>query len=580
MIELLRGLLNSNAVNRLGWTLMHSLWEAALAGIIVGVALRAMKGISAAARYAAATAGLALVVVLIAVTFVVVGPRGSGEVAPTSRENMHAVGEAPVFATDSLRTGERTEDIRGANTVPAKAVAAIPFREQAAEFVGRFQPVFPWMVGLWTLGVLALCAWHIGGWIAMQRLRTLGVEAAEDRIHTLLARMKNRLGVSRAVRVMTSALVQVPLVIGHVRPLILIPAAVLTGLPTEQLEAIIAHELAHIRRHDYLVNLAQVLIETLLFYHPAVWWISKQIRREREHCCDDLAAAVVGDRLTYAEALVSVASLHGPVNGLAMAATGGTMLPRIRRVLGVSEREVSRRPASLAAILATLLLVMLPLLNAHPAAHAASASTEPATETVIHGKVLEAGTEKPVVGARVDMHGAGHEGVSFTTDNAGEFTCHVPTGTWQFEFGEVPQNYYLTAGQDDQGREVQIAADPTIREKTMTLHVPPLLPIGAIHGKVVLPDGSAASGILVVPSAEASGGPRTVEGLIYLNAKKADADGRFSFATAPASACRCICMRRRRITRWRLRRRYKQNRGCRTRISAHSYCSQPQPPMF
>jgi len=128
-------------------------------------------------------------------------------------------------------------------------------------------------------------------------------------------------------------LVEVPTVIGWLRPVILLPASALTGLSAEQLEALLAHELAHIRRYDYLVNLLQTTIETLFFYHPAVWWVSTQVRQEREHCCDDLAVAACGDVLTYARALTALEQLRGSEPQLAVAASGGSLLVRIQRLL-------------------------------------------------------------------------------------------------------------------------------------------------------------------------------------------------------------------------------------------------------
>jgi HEAT repeat protein len=137
------------------------------------------------------------------------------------------------------------------------------------------------------------------------------------------------------VRLFRSALVEVPTVIGWLRPVLLLPASALTGLPPRQLEVILIHELAHIRRHDYLVNLVQSLVEVLLFYHPAVWWLSRQVRRERESCCDDLAVALCGDRLLYARALLALAEARQPQPALSLAAGGGVLLERIRRLLGV-----------------------------------------------------------------------------------------------------------------------------------------------------------------------------------------------------------------------------------------------------
>ena len=117
-----------------------------------------------------------------------------------------------------------------------------------------------------------------------------------------------RLGIRRPVRLLESARVQVPVVIGALRPVLLLPASALTGLAPAQVEAVLAHELAHIRRHDYPVNLLQSAAETLLFYHPGVWWLSARIRAEREHCCDDIAVRVCGDAVGYAEALTSIAT--------------------------------------------------------------------------------------------------------------------------------------------------------------------------------------------------------------------------------------------------------------------------------
>jgi len=135
---------------------------------------------------------------------------------------------------------------------------------------------------------------------------------------------------------------------------VLVPASTLAGLSPQQLEAILAHELAHVRRHDYLANLLQTAVETLLFYHPAVWWVSAQIRRERENCCDDLAVAVCGDRLGYARALVDLEGLRIEAPRLALAASGGSLTDRIRRLVGVPGRP-SRRPWA-AGLLALALL--------------------------------------------------------------------------------------------------------------------------------------------------------------------------------------------------------------------------------
>ena len=132
----------------------------------------------------------------------------------------------------------------------------------------------------------------------------------------------------------------------------------MAGLAPNQMEAILAHELAHIRRHDYIVNLFQTVVETLLFYHPAVWWLSRRIRAERENCCDDLAVSLCGDPVAYAAALAELEGLRSTTGDLVLAATGGSLLQRVRRLLGVPT-HAGRAPGWLAAGVALLVLISM-----------------------------------------------------------------------------------------------------------------------------------------------------------------------------------------------------------------------------
>ena len=172
----------------------------------------------------------------------------------------------------------------------------------------------------------------------------------------IAARLSRRLHIARPVRLLRSTLVDVPTVIGWLKPVILLPATALSGLNPHQLEAILAHELAHIRRHDYLVNLLQTVVETLLFYHPAVWWLSRRIRAERENCCDDLAVSLCGDPVTYARALADLEGLRNPTRRFVMAADGGSLVQRVRRLLGAPS-HAGRAPGWLAGG-ASLFLMM------------------------------------------------------------------------------------------------------------------------------------------------------------------------------------------------------------------------------
>ena len=201
------------------------------------------------------------------------------------------------------------------------------------------EPWLPWIVGLWTCGVGLLALRLAVGWGIIRNLKRQG-EAPKDRVwHARIERLRVRVGVSAPVRLLCSTTATVPMVIGWLRPVVLVPAGLLAGLTPHQLEAVLAHELAHIRRHDYLVNLLQNIVETFFFYHPAVWWISRQIRTEREHCCDDLAAAVCGSTLDYARALTALAELRHTSGVFGLAATGGSLVNRIARLAGVGNPE-------------------------------------------------------------------------------------------------------------------------------------------------------------------------------------------------------------------------------------------------
>ncbi|PYQ18974.1 MAG: peptidase M56 [Acidobacteria bacterium] len=219
------------------------------------------------------------------------------------------------------------------------------------ELRSRVERLLPGLVGLWGAGVLVLSLRALGGWALVQRLRRSGLTAVPAAIESTLARLVDALRVSAPVRLYESALVQVPTVIGWLRPVILLPASALTGLSAGQLELILAHELAHIRRGDYLMNLLQTAVETLLFYHPAVWWVSHRMRVEREHCCDDLAVAAGGNPTRYARALADLQGLCSDAPALAMAATGGSLLERIARLVGPPQ-HLSRTSRGLATLLA------------------------------------------------------------------------------------------------------------------------------------------------------------------------------------------------------------------------------------
>lgn len=283
-----------------GWALFHSLWEGALIAAALLVVLAVIR--SSRARYGAACVALLAMVGSFAVTLICVLP-GHGTGFQTAR-----AAAFPVW----------------------KVVTAF---ESAGPAQIDLDTVLPWLTPLWLAGVWLFYLGHAAGWISADRLRRRGVCCAPERWQSELGRLAGKLRVSRPVVLLESCLAETPMVIGHFRPVLLMPIGLLAGLPAAQIEAILLHELAHIRRCDYLVNIWQRLVEGLLFYHPAVWWISRVIRTERENCCDDAVVAWSGDAHGYAVALAALEQNRCSGREPAVAATGGNLMRRIHRLL-------------------------------------------------------------------------------------------------------------------------------------------------------------------------------------------------------------------------------------------------------
>jgi GWxTD domain-containing protein len=232
-------------------------------------------------------------------------------------------------------------------------VATVPARFRAVEYL-------PWLAPFWIAGVLFFQLRGVASWLAARRLGRRGVCAATAFWQGRTERLAARLRLSRGVTLLESCLAEVPVVIGYVRPVILMPVGLMTGLPAGQIESILLHELAHIRRHDYLVNLLQIVVEGLVFYHPAVWWISGVIRAERENCCDDLVVATQGDAFAYAAALTALEQNRGAVREAVLAATGGSLVKRVRRLLVQPEGpRAALTPVFSAAILTIMMVAAL-----------------------------------------------------------------------------------------------------------------------------------------------------------------------------------------------------------------------------
>ena len=215
-----------------------------------------------------------------------------------------------------------------------------------------------WLLEFWLAGIVVLSVRALGGLCLLERIRRRETNPVSTELEAMAHALERRLGLRRALRYCQCRNLDAPAVIGWLRPVVLLPVSALTGLSPEQLGAVIAHELAHIRRHDALVNLFQTGVETLLFYHPAVWWVNSQIRAERENCCDDVAVSVCGGVPDYARALMLMEEWRRAPH-LAMAANGSRLRSRVLRLMGLEIHHSGARSMGLAAASLCLALVVL-----------------------------------------------------------------------------------------------------------------------------------------------------------------------------------------------------------------------------
>jgi uncharacterized protein (TIGR03435 family) len=349
--------LNHPAVQALGWALLHFVWQGTLLAALFLVADSVTRRSQARLRYAIACA----VMFLMAVSFI-------ATVFRTSRAPASGVSSA--MATGAANPGQRTLRTR---IEPASVPLATSSTGKIAQPFYALTVLPGWIAFFWLLGVIAFATYTAAGWLRVRELRKRDIAPVSAAWIEVLEILKHRLQISRPVRLCTSAIAEVPAVIGWLRPYILLPVSVFTGLSESELRAILAHELAHIRRCDYLVNLLQNAIETLLFYHPAVWWVSHRIRQERENCCDDVAVEICGGVTIYANALAQLEELRGSISEPAVAATGGDLLARIRRLTGVNETAQPRIPVSAGSILIAFLAIAALAVTGHaPSIHAQS----------------------------------------------------------------------------------------------------------------------------------------------------------------------------------------------------------------
>jgi len=300
----------ADTIASVGWTLVHFLWQGALIGCATAILLTVLRNARPESRYLVACIGLFLCLAWPA-----------GELALRLHGSGGSGGDAMALFAAGLVAGSPIDD--GWASLLADRLA--------------------WIVGAWAVCALTMALRMVAGLLWIERAATR--ESIDPAWQARLERLAAQFGIGRALRLRVVERLGSPVTAGWWRPVVLVPASLVSGMPAHLLEALLAHELAHVKRHDYLVNLGQNVVETLLFYHPAVWWISSRIRIEREQIADDFAARVLGEPRRLALALSELEKLQFSTHHLAQAANGGDLMSRIKRLIRPDKQALNWKAA-------------------------------------------------------------------------------------------------------------------------------------------------------------------------------------------------------------------------------------------
>ena len=389
----------THTLQAIAWTLIHFCWQAAVIAGLYAMAsklmMRRSSAVTSQTRYLVALGAMLCMLGAALVTF-------AWQVLPATT----TAGTASAV----LHTGDFPR-IAEPGTAPSTIV--VPSAIASVEPAPRFML---WIDALWILGVCALSVRNFGGWWVIRRLRLRAAGAAPAEVQAAFARIRSAFGLRPNVLLRISDLVAGPVTVGALRSVVLLPLSAVTSLGPDELEVVLAHELAHVKRADFLWNLVQTVMETLFFFHPAVWWISGRVRHERELCCDDLALSVCPNPVVYASALYRLEEQRSRQMHLAMALDGHqtrqTLRMRIARILGEAAAVPHRkeRPVSISAVVAGVVVMLLsapqmiaglhamqPNAVPAPVAHAAAAPAEVTPAAV----TMPVSTPAPTVAAPV-----------------------------------------------------------------------------------------------------------------------------------------------------------------------------------
>jgi len=326
-MEQLRILLDSEITRSLGWTLLHSIWQVGLLAVLVLIVNRLLPGKNAVGKYWVATAGMFSAVVWSVLTFIEQYASFSGTGIPLISN--------PVAVLSS---------------VMEVSIIELSFTDQLNQFINSNIPL---LVSVWVIGLILFSIRLAGGWYYLSQLRNSAAEVKNERLILMVNTISEKLNLRSKVIVAETTEVIAPILVGVFKPMVLFPVAYLAQLSSDETEAVLAHELAHVKRHDYWINILQSVVESFYFFNPFIWWLSTKMREEREHCCDDLAVKLTGRPKIYAETLAAVQEIQ--ISKLAVGFNGrGKLVARVKRLFEPGKRSTLDR--SITALLLVALV--------------------------------------------------------------------------------------------------------------------------------------------------------------------------------------------------------------------------------
>lgn len=341
-MSLFTNLLGNNLIHAIGWTILHSFWQIAIIGTILSALLFLFKRKSSVLKYYLSVAAMLVTIILSLFTFFQ---------QYSSLENVSILYEDIPANEMAFNQTENTN-------FEKLLLSQLTLKEKVKLYVNNNLQI---IVSIWYLCVFLLFLKMIAGLIYSQRMKKYGTSAVSIEWSEILERLTKKLKINKSIKLLESVLVKIPVAIGFLKPVILLPVGIASGLSVEQLEAILAHELAHIKRNDYLINLLQSLLEILFFYHPVVWWISKKIRNERENACDDIVISLQTDRIVLAKALANIEFINKKQNQYVMALNGNknNILKRISRLVDQPKTGFSYKEGLVGISLIMLSLIVM-----------------------------------------------------------------------------------------------------------------------------------------------------------------------------------------------------------------------------